>query len=375
MRLLSARSRGLVAFLAGGVAVWVVTPVVAHAAASGKTSAAASAKASDDDFGDEPSGKSKPATLYAPVESPSLYGSTGLLRMSTASIERPGALRFQILTEYFRATQFIQTNPYDTNRRWGLRLAATYAPTAWLETFVMVTGSFNENAHDTAPPNVTSTNLFGDVTLGVKLSAHLGKLFSLGAEAAVLLLTAAGPAGYSSDFGATSARLRALATLDLRALTSGLPLRLHANAGAIIDNSSSLLQPSYGQLARFALRINQTSRFLLSLGLDAPINSHVTPFLEWGVEIPLGDLPSTTKPQGLSAYPNIVSAGVRLSPLPWFALLAAVDVGLTNRGQLGLPPIPPWQFMLAVSFAMDTQRPPPSKAAPAKATSDTSDGF
>ena len=357
------------------LAASLLAPTFGHAAGAAPSKAGSASKASDDDFGDEPSGKSKPATIYAPVESASLYGSTGLLRLSTASIERPGALRFQLLTEYSRATQFLQTAPYDTNRRWGLRLAATYAPTSWLETFLMVTGSFNENGHDTAPtPTITSTNLFGDITLGVKLSLRLGKPFSLGAEAALLLLSAAGPAGYSSDLGATSARLRALASLDLRTLASGLPLRLHGNVGAIIDNSSTLARPAYGQLARYALRISSGSRFLLSLGLDAPINAYVTPFLEWGVEIPLGDLPSTTKPQGLSAYPNILSAGVRLSPLPWLTLLAAVDVGLTDRGQLGLPPIPPWQFLLAVSFALDTQRQPLSKAPPAKSAAEA-DGF
>ena len=80
--------------------------------------------ATDDGWGDE----EKQVVTAKPVESASLYGSTGLLRLSTAGPAVAGALRFQLAMQYFRATEFLASAPFDTNRHTALGISITYSP-------------------------------------------------------------------------------------------------------------------------------------------------------------------------------------------------------------------------------------------------------
>src|SRR5205807_2479399 len=111
---------------------------------------------------------------------------------------------------------------------------------------------------------------------------------------------------------ALSARFRALASFDVRALAPRVPLRVHVNAGAFVDRSSAYARPEQTQAARFMLRVSEGARALLGVGVDAPLHDRLTAFAEWNLEVPLGDLPATTRPQGFSAYPHTVAGGVRL---------------------------------------------------------------
>jgi OOP family OmpA-OmpF porin len=79
----------------------------------------------------------------------------------------------------------------------------------------------------------------------------------------------------------------------------------------------------------------------------------VTPFLEWSFEIPVG-LPDLANAAGASAWPNILSLGARVSPWKQLHLLAAVDIGLTSAGRLGVPAVPPWQLLFGLGWAFDT---------------------
>jgi outer membrane protein OmpA-like peptidoglycan-associated protein len=83
----------------------------------------------------------------------------------------------------------------------------------------------------------------------------------------------------------------------------------------------------------------------------------VTPFVEWSFEIPVG-LPDLANAAGASAWPNILSLGARVSPWKQLNLLAAFDIGITSSGRLGVPAVPPWQFIFGLGWAFDTSAAP-----------------
>ena len=101
-----------------------------------------------------------------------------------------------------------------------------------------------------------------NTALGAKVFSPtpLGKIFSVGGDAQLDLLSGAGSVG----FKAAGFRLAALAALDLRGLSQPLPLRFLANLGYALDNSGGLVSSieqkrgaPISRLERFGLGVNR----------------------------------------------------------------------------------------------------------------------
>jgi len=281
---------------------------------------------------------------------PSLLGPSGILRVFSADSGPAGTFRFQLTGEYFRASNFLQRN--DTNSRVGGRLLIGISPLDWLEVFLTLTAASNDNNQST--PNLIQTQ--GDFSIGLKGCYRVYDFFCVGAQGSALFLTGAGDTSFTAR--STSFLLRLLATTDIQRIAAKVPLRVHFNFGGIIDNSDALLRSSFDNVQRYALRIAESSRLFLGIGLDAPVSRYVTPFLEWSLEIPVG-LPPASGDAPASSWPNILSLGARVFPWKQLALLAAVDLGITSAGSRGVPAVPPWQIVFGAGWSFDTRDKPP----------------
>jgi hypothetical protein len=289
------------------------------------------------------------AVAQAPEESrvadmPSLSGTTGILRVVAADPGPAGSFRVQLLTEISRAREFLAFNPPDTNTHFGARLALAYSPLDWLEAFAVVQGSSNDNNRGTPNPMQT----LGDVTLGLKACARLGRSACVGFEGAAVILSGAGEVPFTVR--STSFFLRFLVTA-----LAGDVARIHFNAGTLIDNSDALLRPGFSPIQRYAYRVNESSRIFTGLGVELTPSPIVAPFAEWSLEIPVS-LPETPGAPGFSSYPHIFSAGARLFPWKGLAVLFGVDFGITSSSRVGLPTIPPWQLYCGLGWAFGPRR-------------------
>lgn len=276
---------------------------------------------------------------------PSLYGPSGTLRVVNADSGPAGTFRVQLSGEVFKATEFLA--PGDSNTRVGGRLLLGISPLDWLEVYATVTGHSNDN-NQGAPPLI---QVQGDFGFGVKGCYWATKFLCVGAMGGLQFLTGAGDISFTGK--STSAHLRLLTTTDFTRMDARLPLRVSFNFGGYIDNSDALLNPSFTPVQRYGLRINESSRLFLGLNVEAPVSRYVTPFLEWSFEIPVG-LPDVANAAGASSWPNILSIGARVFPWRQLALLAAVDLGLTQSGRRGVPAIPGAQVVFGIGWAFDS---------------------
>ena len=227
----------------------------------GATTAPAAAKIEDDEIrapawiqdGDEPkTGKSvEPPSQRATLRKPqhqwlagltTSSGAQGLLRVLSADTGIAGQLRLQFAGEFASGSDVIIRG--DENTRLGGAISGSYSPFVGLELFSSLLASSNKNKRvcsgdfcqsegGRVDPEVIRS--FGDLILGGKLGRQVSSDFALAAYSHVRLYSATD--GMFFNFGATSIALGGLATWDLG---PRLPLRLHANIGFVIDNSSNL---------------------------------------------------------------------------------------------------------------------------------------
>jgi hypothetical protein len=114
---------------------------------------------------------------------------------------------------------------------------------------LLADASGNDNSRGKPSGSYTS-----DFYLGLKLGWAMGRLLHLGFHGAAVILAGTGDLPFSSR--STSFLARAIATLELHGLASSFPLRIHLNAGAIVDNSDVPVQPAFDSIERYALRLN-----------------------------------------------------------------------------------------------------------------------
>jgi outer membrane protein OmpA-like peptidoglycan-associated protein len=234
---------------------------------------------------------------------PSLTGSIGLLRLSTAEAGARGQFRLGLRGEYASKDSFIVED--DQNRRMMGGLTFGFTPVESLEIFGGIVGGANRNRRGcTTRGGVTTCRSeegrvdpeiirsFGDILLGGKYAASVSDGFSLGGELGVRLL--ASNAGLAFEPSATSVWGSALGTVDLRRTTE-FPLRLHLNAGYYVDNSSEIQDFSgvtsinSRAVSSFAYGIGR-NRIRTAVGLDTPIadvggaDMSVQPFVEYHFE-------------------------------------------------------------------------------------------
>jgi outer membrane protein OmpA-like peptidoglycan-associated protein len=337
----------------------------------------------------------------------SLDGSIGLLHVSTAETGGAGSFRFGLLGEYFGASEFLRptgltgsmvTGP-DSARHIGSTLTLSYSPLDFLEVYANVRAYANSNSRE----RPSLFQVLGDTILGAKGAYTLFRGFSLGGDAALYLLNRSGEIGLLGE--STSFHLRALATLDLKALTGTVPLRLHLNLQYLFDNSGAIVrdvegrrqmnQPGWtptlctdaatannpichlevSRIERHALGINRVDRFGINLGVDADL-PYVRPFLEWSVGVPVnrqsyqcfdpGGRPGPggatdddlcLANTGFSSIPSRISIGARvLPPVRGLSGILAFDIATSGSSNFvrELSPSNPWLFYLGTAFAYDT---------------------
>ncbi|AUX45599.1 hypothetical protein SOCE26_070930 [Sorangium cellulosum] len=384
-------------------------------ASAGEQGAQASATATSSAALDEQ------ARALSLIEQPNLWGSTGLLRTSYAGSGAPGTFRVSFLFDWFSTSNFLcdptESTPAgepitcgpdaqaDSASHVGALFALNATPLPFLEGYASIR-TF-ANANDQGRPRLLQ--VLGDTTLGVKgfTPSKIGKYFTFGGEAQLLLLNGTGDVGLAG--GGTSAAFRGLASLDLRKPDGkGFPLRVNLNLGYKLDNSGVVVrqieeerakafrdgrerQP-ISRIERFGLGINRVDFFQTHLGVEVPLPK-VQPYLEYTLDIPVnrqgyechtrsvarGDVclglddfsspdPQSQGGPGYSAVPSRLSIGVRATPFEkafrGLSGHAAFDLGLSATSVFieEVAPQAPWTLYLGIAYAYDTKQKEPLPA-------------
>jgi len=359
------------------------------------------------------------------INQTNIYGSTGLLRTSTAGSGAEGTFRVNFLMDWYSTSAFLcdPTNFTDGNRpitcsrqnreddasHVGAFFTLNATPLEFLEGYASIRTYANSNSEGS--PQLLQ--VLGDTTFGVKAFTPLRMLrpFAFGGELQMMLLNGTGDVGLAG--GGTSAAIRALATADLRKPKGkGLPLRFNFNLGYKIDNSAEVIEDveierakaftdgretqPISRIERFGLGINRVDFFQIHMGAELPFEK-VQPYLEYSVDIPVnrqdyechtnrvsrGDvclgLDNFDDPNaggiGYSGIPSHLSLGVRTTPFEkkfrGLGAHLALDIGLSGTSTFveEIAPTPPWTLYLGLGYAFDTQEkapPPPPPPPPAR---------
>jgi outer membrane protein OmpA-like peptidoglycan-associated protein len=326
--------------------------------------------------------------LYERTAAPMVAGPIGLLRTITGDAGRGNNFRVSLHLQAFQQDDFLVSGANglkgDSNSRFVGDLTIDYTPWKYLELYLSLLNSSNQNTRPETPPARTDPEVIlslGDVAAGVKgrlpvtpwldLAVHLGLRFFNSVSAV------------SVDGAATNFSPDLIASFDLRhaAATRRVPLRFHINFGYLLDNSIHLLPKglcagSTSNDACIRSRVVETfaygigaSRFRLAGAVDAPIallagRLGIEPFFEYHAEVAIGDGDQTVL-KALRNDPAIqadritgnslqyLTFGVRVRPVGGLVLDAGLDVGLSSPGFQYGPPVPQWNVILGATYAYD----------------------
>ncbi|HXK17289.1 MAG TPA: OmpA family protein [Polyangiaceae bacterium] len=317
-------------------------------------------------------------------EQNNISGNTGLLHSSAPGSGAAGTFRLSVLADVYSGSNFLcnaQTpcgaSTGDKVDHFGNALGLSLTPLRFLEAYASLRSFVNDD--DQRSPGLLA--VLDNTALGAKVFSPtpIGKIFSVGGDARLDLLSGAGTVG----FQAARFRLAALAALDLRGLAKPVPLRLLVNFGYGLDNSGGLVSSieqkraaPISRLERFGLGINRVDHMQTGLGVEGSF-SVVRPFVEWNAELPVNRQHYTCKTRTLfsgdrclqldknfSAFPSVLSFGARFTPwLDGLTGTLALDVGTSGTSNFieELAPTLPWDFWFGVGYAFDVVKPPPEK--------------
>ncbi len=274
--------------------------------------------------------------------SQALFGGLGTLSVSSADIGHKGLLRLAAFGQYYDTTNW-PAGGEQTSRTAGL-LAVDFVPLDFLELYASVSTATATSTTDTTR-RTASTD--GDFGLGAKLAWRLSPAFALAVDVRVMHLAGVGtaPAGHR------------LSPYLLFAWTPPWPLRVGLQLGAQWQwNTVDVSFPTGG--AEFALSSTAYNQLVAGLSLEFPLPG-VTPFFEYTTGYPL-DVPGGTL-VGLgglrlpihAALPHQMSAGLKFTLVENLTLLFAGQFSLQSNVALGVPAIPPWNFVFAATYAVD----------------------
>jgi len=284
-------------------------------------------------------------------QTPGATGSIGTLHVLSADLGRKGVLRFSAIGEYSNQKDFPVVAA--SNTRSAGTFGLSYVVIDWLELYASYSASANTNSTST-PHQISSLGDFGG---GAKLATRLSGALSGGVDLRVMSYASVGSQNLRGSAVGFAPQL--IATYDLRQSLPGVPLRLHGNFGAILDNTkSSVASGSLNAAEQFALSINAYQRLTLGVAAEAPL-PWVTPFVEYNVRYPLG-VPggNFVGPDGVlvrigRVMPQVVSLGAKITAIRDLTLIAAVDLGLSRLVGLGLPATPPYNILFGAAFNVD----------------------
>jgi outer membrane protein OmpA-like peptidoglycan-associated protein len=330
-------------------------------------------------------------------EASSLGGGVGLLHMQHAQGGAPGQFRMGFTSEFFSSGWLCSTTATcpalkagqptiktDTMNHIGATLTLSATLLKWLEAYA-VTGAY---ANSDSANNPGLLQVLGDTTLGAKIFGGLGKVFWIGGGPDLILVNGSGAVGL--DGGATSAKFRAISTVDLRGMESRVPLRFGMNLTYSLDNTGDVVaateaaqakalglpdtpigiaQAPVSRIDRFGLEFNRVDHFDMNFGVETFLaNERIRPFLEYGVEIPINRqdylcaLHPKTGSGGDACLANDADAPSKLTLgsrfYPWkngFSLLLAVDIGVTGVSNFiqEVAPEAPWTLYIGAGWAID----------------------
>jgi outer membrane protein OmpA-like peptidoglycan-associated protein len=322
--------------------------------------------------------------LYDRVAAPTLTGGVGLFHTQTGDFGRQGSFRIGLHFGVFKEDSFIAGkttgNPGDENTRFTNDITISYTPWKYLEAYVGIFNSSNQNVRNdpgrTDPKVILS---LGDFALGLKGRYPVARFMDLALRLEVKLLNSVDSSTIAGD--ATNVSADVIASFDLRHAerTAKVPLRFHINFGYLYDNSLSLL-PS-GQCASstgndacirsravetFAYGIG-TQRLRMALAVDAPVQVKtvgIQPFVEYHLEVALGNGDQTmfralqhdtelkvSQLEGKTI--QYLTIGFRVRPVAGLVLDTGLDVGLQSPGFQFGPPQPAWNLTLGAAYAYD----------------------
>ncbi len=372
------------------------------------------------------------------MEHSGISGSTGLLHTSYAGSGAAGTFRTSFLVDYFSTSNFLckdsatnaggtpiscagKANTSDHASHVGAFFSLSATPLSWLEGYATI--RTYANSDDLGRPALLQ--VLGDTTFGAKAftPAKLGKIFTFGGEAQLLLLNGTGDVGVAG--AGTSGLFRALATADFRKPEGqgGAPVRVNVNVGYKLDNSGKLVEQTeikrgaalgfvndptsdpgparspISRIERYGLGINKVDFFQMYFGVELPFKK-VQPYVEWTLDIPVnrqgyichtsrastGDeclgldnfnaiQPKTQGGPGFKAVPSRLSLGARTNPFNGaFRGLSghlAFDIGTSGTSHFveEVAPQAPWTMYIGLGYAFDTKEkvippPPPPPVAP-----------
>jgi hypothetical protein len=337
-------------------------------------------------------------------------GPTGGLFVTDPRAAQPGAVRVQLGLDAFSGKNVLATGDHVEVSNQTLALSVTA-----LERLEFFANLANRSSTQSKPAPTLSLDALGDVTLGGRIGAPLGKLVDVGGELRGVFVNKAGGGGY--DWGSTSLGLRASLSIDLERLPKPVPFLARFNIGYVFDNTSHLIKATedsrYSALTnpqsksdetshlisrfeRLAMNIDRVDHLAFGAGLEAPLRIaeqfYLHPLVEWQLGVPVNrqnyDCPFMSRATNVGkrsspnqedscyerspgALPMDLAFGVRVvPPARGLSALVAFDVGLsgTNTFVRELPAVLPWRFMIAFSYDYDA-RPAPVQlvSAPAAA--------
>ena len=276
-------------------------------------------------------------------------GSLGVLHVSSADLGRKGLLRLTATGEYFGSSNFPVRAASDT--RSSGTFAVSYVLFDDLELYLSYTASANDNS--ISSPRLISS--LGDVSLGGKFARKWTRGLYWGAEARITSFSSVGTQDVRSyAFGFAP---KGILTYDVRERNPAIPLRAHANLGALLDSTRNLSQVrSLNAAEQYALSINRFQRIAFALAGEVPLPA-VTPFLEYSISFPIG-AGGVRGPDGAvrsvsSVLPQVVSLGAKVTAIKDLTFTAALDLGILRAVALGIPATPPWNLLVGVAFNVD----------------------
>jgi outer membrane protein OmpA-like peptidoglycan-associated protein len=312
---------------------------------------------------DQPAGSMNELHLPLRFYSASPGGEAGLVRVHEAFAGPPMSMRLSMHGGFFTSSSFLNyldETDYSQQNIQG-RLGLSITPIEYLEVFLGLRSTSNKNS--SSRPGLLQTQ--GDLSIGAKGIYPVLPYLGVGLDAAVTFTNGIGDV--SPAFDATNFRTALMLSFDARGLDRDIPLRVHLNAGFILENTEALEgNRELTWTEQYALGVNGFHRVALGFGIDAPLPyAHpvaISPFLEFTTEIPIGisndDLVNSSLGDDASLaniVPVRLTPGVRFSYMSDITLDVAVDIGLGGEKAYldGVPSTPPWTVWIGLAYAFD----------------------
>ena len=306
--------------------------------------------------------------LFAPAlradDTPTTRGPTGLLHTPSALATPPGTVRSALFVDWFRASGFLCTEAKpcgattsDEHAHSGLSAVVSATVFTGLDAYLVGRAYTNQSS---VSPDLF--HVFGDATLGARYVHALGPLHvGTGAE----LLTGGGPGSVGLAGGGTSFRLRALSTWAPNRA------RVHLAVGYLFDNSGALVRDierergaPITRVERYSLGINRVDQLEANLGVELAA-SHVQPFVEYGVRMPVNRqhfrcVRALGEACVNGAIPSQVTFGARATPVRGLSFLVGLDIGVTGTTRFvsAMTPQAPYTLWMGIALSLETREKP-----------------